>query len=223
LGGQALSGPDGKSVWVPGNRGATFTMDLVGVVDGQPTGTSIDLPADLAGSPIPDETGYFIVPANGGAYLAQPSGLRRISTGTVLAAGPTRTLSVECDATHTCTTVVLDRRTGARRVLPERIASPSVQAGVVAPNGRWAALLEAPGGTPRLRVLDLDTGAQTVYHQPVGHTFADEVMVWSPDSAWLFVVTADGQIVAIDPVAHAGQDLGVTLPPVVQVAVRPAG
>ncbi len=50
----------------------------------------------------------------------------------------------------------------------------------------------------------------------------DDTMAWSPDGRWLFVAGADGRLCPIDATTGQVHDLGVTLPPVTQVAVRPA-
>jgi hypothetical protein len=46
-------------------------------------------------------------------------------------------------------------------------------------------------------------------------------MIWSPDGRWLFVVTAAGKILAVDPRSGRAESLGVRLPRVSQLAIRP--
>jgi len=48
------------------------------------------------------------------------------------------------------------------------------------------------------------------------------MMVWSPDSRWLFVVGGGGRLYAIDSSTARVTDLGIPLPPVDQLAVRNA-
>jgi hypothetical protein len=222
-GGEALPGPSGHTVWIPDGDGAAARMDLVDVT-GRSAGVSIDVPADVTGPLIADGTGYFIVPASGGAYLARRSGLRRLTTGSIAAVGPTRILAIECDATHRCGPVVIDRRDGARRTMRIAVQHPDALAGVISPDGRWAAVLGANGAdAPHIYLIDLATGADRPLDVPVGATFLEGVTAWSPDSVWLFAAAADGRIEAVDPVTGRARDLGVTLPPVVQLVVRAAG
>jgi hypothetical protein len=47
-----------------------------------------------------------------------------------------------------------------------------------------------------------------------------QALAWSPDSRWLFVITARGYLAAINARTQRVEGLGVTLPPVSQIAVR---
>jgi sugar lactone lactonase YvrE len=48
------------------------------------------------------------------------------------------------------------------------------------------------------------------------------MLAWSPDGKWLFVVAAHGKLLAIWAATGQVTGLGVTLPPLQQIAVRSA-
>jgi hypothetical protein len=73
-------------------------MTLVGF-DGRRTSTSIPFPRGDT-FPTSDAAGYLLFQLTGGVYRATPEGLRRVTSGQVLAAGPTRWLTLECDSRH---------------------------------------------------------------------------------------------------------------------------
>ena len=144
-------------------------MMLVGM-DGRRTGPSIAAPPQ--GSPvnaslvaIPDQTGYLLFPGIGGVYDVRPGGTSRVTTGTVLAVGPTRWLAAECNSRARCRLVVIDRSTGVRYLLSThpplstRINGAGLSTvGVISPDGATAAV---PVGSPqaRIEIIDLATGA----------------------------------------------------------------
>jgi len=213
-GGVAFPGPTPGTVWVEG----AATMVLRGMADGRPRWyvpvpeSTPEISADGAGG--------IVFRATGGVYAATPAGLRRITTGALLAAGPSRWLTLDCDATHRCRPYAIDRATGARRAVPA-VLSADVPRGLVAPNGRTAALFRLRrDGTPVPYLLDLSTGASL----PVGVSIdppSEDNLVWSPDSRWLFTTADTGMVSAIDPATGAATELGVALTTPGQLAVRP--
>ena len=123
-GGPAFPGPDPRHLWVP-DGASDGRMVLVGT-DGRRAGPSIGAPPQ--GSPvntlllaIPDQAGYLLFPGTGGAYDARPGGTSRVTTGTVLAAGPTRWLTAECSGRARCQPTVINRSTGVRYPLSTRV------------------------------------------------------------------------------------------------------
>jgi hypothetical protein len=222
-GGPALPGPDGRSVWVQAPDGAAG-MILVGV-DGRAVGPSIPVPASLRWSLLPDGTGHLLVSGTGGVYEARPDGLRRVTTGALLAVGQTRVLVVECDDRHRCASSVIDRGTGARRVLDPSAPDPSQPAGVISPDGSTAAMLaEDPSGAGAGRpyLLDLADGTRRTVQVRVDQPF-DGALVWAPNARWLFVVGSGGKLYAVEAATGRARGMPVTLPPVTELAVRPAG
>jgi len=219
--GPAFAGPDAGHVWVETDVGDHRTMVLVGM-DGRPTHVSIRIPGDGTGYVASDGAGYLLVTATGGVYDARPDGVRRVTVGVVLAVGPTRWLTMECDDQHRCATVVIDRVSGARRILAGAVAAANASLGVISPDGSTAVVLPVgPSGTATLHLVDLGSGAD----QPLAvstdqGSFNDGILAWSPDSRRLFVAAAGGRLLAVD--AHTGgvRDLGVALPQISQLAVR---
>jgi hypothetical protein len=56
---------------------------------------------------------------------------------------------------------------------------------------------------------------------PAGGNANESSMVWSPDGRWLFVAAAGGKLDAVDTRTGRIEGLGVRLPAVDQVAIRP--
>ena len=218
-GGMALPGPDRNHVWVQTGAGRNASMTLVGF-DGRRTHTSIPMPRG-GDFPRADATGYLLFNLTGGVYRAGPDGLHRVTTGQLLAAGPTRWLTLECDSRHTCTPTVIDRATGRRHTLPA-IVGYSASGGVISPDGRTAALFRAEfGGYLALHLIDLATGAD----RRTGVTLAppsdpEGPFVWSPDSRWLFAADSHEQLTVIDNSTGRVHFLGVGVTGVRQVAFR---
>jgi hypothetical protein len=222
-GGPALPGPDPSHVWVqPADRSV---MVLVGL-DGKPTGVSIRIPADMNPFPAPDDAGGLLLTGAGGAYDARPDGLHRITTGTLLALGPTRWLTRECDSNHHCATVLIDRTNGARHTLADLpgydlpgLSSAGALPDVISPDGATAALVDP--ATARVHLLSLASGADhplSVFYSR--QAAPGETMVWSPDSRWLFVAESNRRLAVIDAHTRQLRDLGASLPQLSQLAIR---
>ena len=221
-GGTALPGPDAEHVWVQAGAGRDASMMLVGF-DGRRTRTSIAVPRGGA-FPTADGTGYMLFDLTGGVYRAGPDGLRRVTSGELLAAGRTRWLTLECDARHNCTPTVTDRATGQRHALPVAISRYAGGGGVISPDGRTAALFRtAFSGYLALHLIDLSTGVD----RDTGVTLAPPSdpqgpVIWSPDSRWLFAADSNDQLTVVDSRTARVHFLGVGVTGVRQVAFRSA-
>jgi hypothetical protein len=234
-GGPVFPGPDPRHLWVPGGTNDDRMM-LVGM-DGRRTGPWIAAPPQS--SPIntsllaiPDQAGYLLFPGIGGVYDARPSGTSRVTTGTVLAAGPTRWLAAECTSRTRCRPVVIDRSTGVRYPLNTRVPLSSrlndaglSAAGVISPDGATAAVLV---GSPQasIEIINLATGTAHALPLRIDLSEADtgwawEAMVWSPDSRWLFVA-AQGDLDAVNQrtgqITNLSHTLGPALPQLFQLS-----
>jgi hypothetical protein len=170
-----------------------------------------------------DGAGYLLYPGIGGVYDARPGGLRRISTGVLMAVGPTGWLAVECDERYRCQTVLISRANGLRRTVADGELSRDGR-GVISPDGSTAAVMTSgPNGAVGLAIIDL--ASHRVLRIPgmaVNQETMDGAVVFSPDSKWLFVVTADGAVSMINPRTAAVSPLGISLPALSQLVVRPA-
>ena len=216
-GGPVLPGPDRDHVWISTNASL---MSLVGF-DGASTGVSIPIPAD-AGVPISDGTGYIIFFGTGGVYDARPGAVRRVTTGYLLAAGPTRWLVTDCDDQHRCGTYVVDRATGRRTVLTLQSSQFVPGAGVISPDGATAALMQSDAdGKLTLHLVDLASGVDrnttVLIDDSLG--FEDNTVVWSPDSKWLFGAGDSGRLLAVARGSGQPTDLGIDVP-INQIALR---
>lgn len=214
--GVVVSGPDPRHVWVQDIDGNS--MRLVDFA-GHPTGVSIRLPVNSAQ---PDGTGNLLFYDVGGAYEATPSGIRRITTGTVLAVGPTRFLVSECDEQYRCGSYVIDRVTGQRRSLGPRI-DLGYAMGVISPDGSTAAIVNfGQTSSGELQLVDLATGRLITSQVTLSENDADSgysQLAWSADSKWLFSAVS-GALTVLD---RAGRihPLNASLPPITQLALRP--
>jgi hypothetical protein len=216
----AFPGPDPDHVWVPPPVDGPPPVIALVDVDGRPAGPSISIPNGMDGPVFPDGTGYLLVTGPGGVYEARPDGVRRVTGGGLLAVGPTRWLTLECDDRFRCDTVVIDRSTGTRRILPIHGVAPTAGAGAISPDGRIAAVVESDRAGVSVHLIDLVTGTDRRLDVPVNIGYADATVVWSPDSRWLFMVGGTGTVVPVEGATGQVYDLGTPLPPVTQLAVR---
>jgi hypothetical protein len=224
-----LPGPRPSQEWVIGGSSGSSSLSLV-TAFGRATSVHITLPASAwaVQSAMSDGRGGVLVSsiATGAQYDATPGTLRRV--GAILAAvGPERWLGVRCGSAR-CRNVVINPATGAHRVLP----GPALQLftwpwpfepGAVAPNGSAAAVVVRGGGdSVALDLVNLTSGATSRIPVPVNQNSSSQTLVWSPDSQWLFVLSADGKLLAVNARSHRVQSLGVSLPRFTQLAVSPA-
>jgi hypothetical protein len=219
--GPVLPGPDGVGVWTGVQDAPGMPLTLVDT-DGRPLGPRIQVPADAFGSEQPDGTGYAVFDGIGGSWSARPDGIRRISTGRLVAVGPTRWVVVECDDKHTCVTVAIDRSSGARHTVAGVDPTATGRLGLVSPDGTKAALAIRAAQQPvALQIVDLRSGADQTYNV-TDSVFGDGALVWSPDSAWVIGADADGKLEAFSASRSEGVRLDVGLPAITQVTVRAA-
>ncbi len=212
-----LPGPDPDHVWLRDRA----SMTLVGL-DGGPSDTSIPVPAGFSPYPVADGAGYLLLAKTDGraVYDARPGSLRRLTTGVVLAIGPTRWLIRECASTHRCTTTTVEQATGARHVLRDMYGYENGPAGLISPDGAVAAMTDPVTGTVHL--ISLANGVDRPLDVTVDTRIADGTMVWSPDSRWLFVADKYGDLAAVERRTGQTRHFGTVLPELSQLAIRPA-
>ena len=190
-GGMVVPGPRPGELWLHNSPGS---LDLVRL-DGDPAGTSIRLPPGGGWLASPNGRGNVLLSGVGEVYDVWPGGSRRIG-GMLAAVGPTRWLTVNCDRPHRCADVVTDTVTGGQRKLsgPPAASVSAAAPGVIAPDGAMAAIFRVtPGGQVTLHLINLATGADQRVAVPLSQASVDAgTLAWSPDSRWLFAVTAGG-------------------------------
>jgi hypothetical protein len=211
-----LPGPDQRHLWLDLPPGGDYGIALL-KLDGTPTGARIEVPVGT-GVLGADGAGYVLLSGIGGTYDARPGRIHRITSGIVLASGPTRWLTVDCDDSFICRDVVIDRASGARHSWDGPVQSLTENSGTISPDGRTAALPRYGG----ISLIDLDSGAE----RPIGVTPPSDnsqvapLMVWSPDSRWLFMPDSAGRVMIINRATGRATPLGTRLPPVDHLALR---
>jgi len=199
--GPVLPGPEAGKLWAPppGSADDAQRMDLVDF-DGR-RNEQISIP--VSGMASSDGAGYLLSYLTGGIYDVRLGSVHRVTTGALLAIGPTRWLTEECDEQHRCTTDVVDRSTGAHRVLGPG-ADSDAPTGSIAPDGRTAAVLHQEQPL-MLSMLDLATGIDhdTGVKIDRDDAYSGASMVWTPDGRWLIVADITGRLVVVDRTGHS--------------------
>lgn len=223
-----LPGPMPSQDWVVGDSPSMLSLVTAA---GHLTRVHITLSASAwaVRSAMSDGRGGVLVSnvITGDQYDASPGTFRRI--GAILAAvGPRSWLGISCHSSR-CRNIVINPVTGSRRILPgppiHLFAWPwPFEPGAVAPNGSAAAVVVAGGaGSVAFDLINLTSGTVSRIPVLVNQDSSSQTLVWSPDSQWLFVLSANGELLAVNARSHSLQSLGVPLPRFTQLATSPAG
>ncbi len=221
-----LPGPRPAEVW---DIAATGPISLVGPNGRQQvahlTATASRFPAQSA---MADGRGNVLILDDSGQLYDAGPGLLRPVGALVVAVGPRNWLGQSCAQGLGCHNVVMNAATGASRLLP----GPPVavinlpwpeQAGAVSPDGSTAAVIaQRPDGAAVLDLVNLGSGAVTPVAVPVTAAASSQTIAWSPDSRWLFVVTARGTLAAVAVRTGQVRDLQLGLSGLTQVVIRPS-
>ncbi|HEX9041884.1 MAG TPA: hypothetical protein VF838_12790 [Trebonia sp.] len=221
-GGIVIPGPQPGTAWVEAGPAAT-SIPLVRM-DGTETGVSARMPPGGFSGAFSDGRGGVVVIEyfeTGTTWDdVRPGGFQPIA-GPLAAVGPTRWLIVDCPTDHSCSYAIVDPATGARHTLPGPSAEPVATPGVIAPDGSAAAIAAASGDRVTLHLINLVSGSdQQISVSVDAKLAADQRLAWSPDSRWLFVVTAQGKLAVVDARTGHVEGLGVSLPSLSLIAVR---
>jgi hypothetical protein len=233
-GGPLVPGPVGsQAAWVASGSATSPELSLVALT-GHRTGTSIRFQSggpQVPATAISDGRGDVLVTDNEfGVYDTGP-GWDRPVPGTLIAIGPTEWLVDACDPLYLhCRDEVVNTSSGSLRAIGGGVPAPPYYfgwppTGVISPGGSTAAVAEN-GRNEQLTVhlVDLRTGATRDLNVPVGMSGGnanENSMVWSPDGRWLFVAATGGKLVVVDTRTGRIEGLGVRLPAVDEVAIRP--
>ena len=217
----ALPGPRPAEVWV---RTSATSLALARM-DGRRIAGSIRLPAGGWWLASANGRGGVLLSGVGEVYDVWAGGSRHIG-GMLAAVGPTRWLTVNCYRPHRCADMVIDTATGTQRQLggPPVMSVSASSPGAVAPGGATAAVFRVTaGGRITLHLLNLATGADQQVAVRLGQASAGPgTLAWSPDSRWLFVVTAHGGLAVVNRRTEQVGGLGAQLPWLSQIAIRNA-
>jgi hypothetical protein len=233
-GGILLPGPTSTQQWLAGDY-----LALVGPGGkAEPAHLGPAVPAEPQQNVVPDGRGDLVlVTTSGLVYDAGPGVLRQVNA-MLLAVGSRNWLGVICTGGN-CWNAVISVATGASRALPgTAVPTSSWQLetlpggpwqwqplpGLTAPDGSAAALIVPGQGADQasLELVSLSSGAAVRVPVQVGNGSSSESMAWSPDSQWLFVITASGQLVAVKPGTGQVIELGLGLSGLSQIVIRSA-
>jgi hypothetical protein len=237
-GGPLIPGPAGTgTAWVAPAPPGPPDLELI-TLNGHRSGPTIRFPSNgpqLLATATSDGRGDVLLTSgnsDSAAYDAGPGWYRQVP-GTVIAVGPGNWLTVSCNALYRhCRDHLIDTANGKQRTFPGASGLQPTYllwppTGVIAPDGSYAAVPETErSGAMTVHLIDLRTGAVRDLgvrlsgqgsNQPPG--VYPESMAWSPDSRWLFAATVGGRLVAINPRSGRAESLGVSPPPVDQVAI----
>lgn len=216
-GGYTLPGPAG-SVWaaIPDSSGGGDTRAMRRVrFDGTATRAVVRAATGYFRS---DGAGGLLLDDVGGTWEAWPDGLRRITTGGVVAVGPHHYLIVRCDPQHSCHSSLYDRQDRTEHRLAIRYPS-SWSDGELSPDGRFAAFVRYENGEPgtTYEILDLRS-AKTLLRVP-GPQTGEAEPVWSSDGRWLATLV-DGRLTFLDLRTGQRTTPRLELPRLVQLTGR---
>jgi hypothetical protein len=214
--GPLLPGPDPDHVWTQSFPGR---MSLV-TLTGDAAGLALTVPPYL-GTALADGRGYVLFQSVGGVYQGDRDGIRRLTTGGLVAVGPRGIVTVDCDDHGNCSTV-LHGHDGRTTIVPAELpvqGGPS--GGAISPDGRTLVLyVYGQSGDVSATLVDLGNGATRAVPLSLTPTGEDGTIVWSPDSRWIFAIDALSQLKVIDARTLAVADLVPGLPSLGQLAIR---
>ncbi len=211
-----LPGPNGQVWSIDYGRGVSQEMTLtLAHGDGTPSRPPLVLrvPGEVAGN----GDGGLVFSDATGVYEVVASGLRRVSRGWLIAAGPRHYLVGDCDHGHTCRSYRIERRSGARKALKARYDTAG---GLISPDGKYAALDTWPQEDgPAEMVVEVLTGKVLLRHN---HTYDGSSLAnrfsWLPDGRLLGI--RDGRPFLFTPRTRVSSTPDTGMTGLTQVAVR---
>jgi hypothetical protein len=177
-------------------------------------GESLAGPFDLAGgwASWSDQRGGVLFTAPGGTYSVSSSGVRRLTSGQVLAVGANHVVAKECDDRLVCSLWLIERDTDVRSELPadlllgENVFLP--ESPTIAPDGRAIVVFGERGSTFGLQYVRLDTGETILLgsHRP-----STAAVAWTPDGHYVLTLS-EWRLAALDRTTNAIVEIDERLP-----------
>jgi hypothetical protein len=195
-------------------------MNLV-TLTGDATGLTLTVPPYL-GTAVADGRGYVLFEGVGGVYRGARDGIRRLSSGGLVAVGPTGIVTVDCDDHANCSSV-LHGHDGRTSIVPAQLpVQGGPYGGLLSPDGSTVVIYAyGQSGDVSATLVDLANGATHTIQLALIPTGVEGTVVWSPDGRRLFAIDALSQLKVIDARTRTVADLVPGLPPLGQLSVRP--
>lgn len=228
--GRLYPAPGGDLWLVPENptRGARVVTRVD--IDGRRVRGQTFRVSDAIGLLRSDAARNLFATNSGGMYQFTPSGVRRLTTGDLLAVGRHHVLVWDCDDKARCQPYRLDRTANRRTKMPaaQKTILTLYQAnlalaqdfggGDLSPDGKHAAL-RFPGtqlDSWPLAVVDLTTGQNHTLPGNVTDTNPNTQFTWTADSRYFLALT-DHQLRAYDTTTGTTRTIPVTTDPLLHL------
>lgn len=228
--GRLYPAPDGDLWLVPENptRGARVVTRVD--IDGRRVKGQTFRVSDEIGLPTADAARSLFTTNSGGMYQLTPSGVRKLTTGDLLALGRHHVLVWDCDGKARCQPYSLDRTHNRRTVIPSAHKTilelyqdlpdraQDFGGGDLSPDGTHAAL-RYPGtqlDSWPLAVVDLSTGQSHTLPGNVTETNPNTQFTWTANSRYFLALT-DHQMRAYDTTTGTIRTIAVTTDPLLHL------
>lgn len=169
-----------------------------------------------------DGSGGLLYEDVGGVYRAGSAGLRRVTTGAILASGPRGYVAIECTARFACSNFAYrpgpDEVESRRRLGPARPAQSGN--GALSVDGRFAATFSWGETGMTVAVIDVTTGRRVGgWAMTEDSTGGEPSLLWLPDGRLLSL--QNSRLAVFDPRTGETARTSLRLPPLRQLALRP--
>lgn len=226
---------DSRHVWwlpdrIPGG-GSNYSKALLVSMSGRASVKRQIHIAKAADGLVADPAGHLLTTERDGTYQLGIQGQTRIAEGNLVAVGRNQLIVWKCDRSGRCGLDEIARSNRGRRRLHAAGASLKSDCGannlsrplagwnLISPNGkRLLVNCNDRNGPTRLRVLDLDSGAQTALPGALTNVNDNAQYMWTSNSRWLLAVT-DGKLRAFDSRSGITRTLRGPQTPILHLAV----
>lgn len=219
---QLWPGPGSGQWWANGGQPDPPWTARVVRLDSGATGRTVRVPADSpAGVWTGDGDRGLLYTVDNQIYRVDSDGPMLLHHGTLLAVGRNKLLIDDCDEQLRCGMGVLDGTDGHWQPVPAISGLTTYGVTAMSGDGRFAVadLLGEPE-PDHVLLIDLTTGDTRKIAIAIGYSAATMV-AFAPDDSWLFLADSAGKLHAVDVKTGREHPLGIDLPKVSAIAIRP--